>query len=70
MFIVEFTVVISGDPFPETGRLHDDPIKVSNVLTSSIKTFLESPRFVFQGYVSYSIWDCTQELGQRSRLEQ
>ena len=61
MFIVEFTV-ISGDPFPETGRLHDDPIKVSNVLTSSIKTFLESPRFAFQGYVSYFIWDGTQEL--------
>ena len=69
MFIVEFTV-ISGDPFPETGRLHDEPIKVSNALTSSIKTILESPRFAFQGYSSYPIWDGTQELGQRSGRKQ
>ena len=44
--------------------------KVPIVLTSSIKTFLESPRFAFQGYVFYSVWDGTQELGQRSRREQ
>ena len=48
MFIVEFTV-ISGDPFPETGRLHGDPIKVSNVLTSSIKLFLNLPGLHFKG---------------------
>ena len=44
------------DPFRETDRLHDEPIKVSNVLTSSIKTFLESSRCAFQGYIDIILY--------------
>ena len=62
MFIVELIIILE-DPSLGTGRLHDEPIKVSNVLTSSIKTFLESPRLAFQGYISYSIRDVAKELG-------
>ena len=62
MFIVELIIILE-DPSLGTGRLHDEPIKVSNVFTSSIKTFLESPRLAFQGYISYSIRDVAKELG-------
>ena len=40
---------ISGDPFSETGSLHDELIKISGVLTLSIKTLLESSFTRFPG---------------------
>ena len=40
---------ISEDPFSETGSLHDELIKISSVLTLSIKTLLESSFTRFLG---------------------
>ena len=42
------------DPLPETDHLHDESIKVSNALTSSIKPFPESSMLPFEGYIYYS----------------